>query len=394
MYVVDHTLPYLILELPELSQFKLTINCSHLQIKQIGNIVNKVNKYKNEQKYFLHINEETKETKKQPPHSQISEDQNVLPQIVIENRCELREILSHYDSIFSKDKYGVGQLRVEPQRIILKSDLPVHLRPYRISPIQEKEIKGQIEKSLQAGLIKESNSPYSASVTLAFKRDEGKKTRLCIDFRKLNALRKADSEPLPIMDSLLDKLARAKFFSTLDLASGYCMYPFTQRILSNSLYALTLAYVNGANYHLEYYFDDIIAFFLSEKEHWNHLKTIYDICQKENIKLKLSICVFAQTKINFLGYEIKRGKVTPNNTNIDIIKKLKPPNNVKELQRFLGSINVCPKFIPEYADLRYPLNMLLKNNVKFNWTDECHYVFEKLKESLIMKPILHLYDPD
>ncbi|GFW07474.1 retrovirus-related Pol polyprotein from transposon 412 [Trichonephila clavipes] len=125
-------------------------------------------------------------------------------------------IISHFVS-----KYDVGQLRVEPQRIILKSDLPVPLRPYRTSPIQEKEIKSQAEKLLQAGLIKESNSPYSAPVTLAFKHDEGKKTRLCIDFRKLNALCKADSEPLPIMDSLLDKLARAKFFSTLDLASGY-----------------------------------------------------------------------------------------------------------------------------------------------------------------------------
>ncbi|GFV80681.1 retrovirus-related Pol polyprotein from transposon 17.6 [Trichonephila clavipes] len=119
-----------------------------------------------------------------------------------------------------------SQLRVEPQRIILKSDLPVHLRPYRSSPIQEKEIKSQVEKLLQAGLIKESNSPYSAPVTLAFKRDEGKKTRLCIDFRKLNALCKVDSEPLPIMDSLLDKLARAKFFSTLDLASGYWHVPY------------------------------------------------------------------------------------------------------------------------------------------------------------------------
>ncbi|GFW25428.1 transposon Tf2-8 polyprotein [Trichonephila clavipes] len=74
---------------------------------------------------------------------------------------------------FSKDKYDVDHLRVEPQRIILKSDWPVHLRPYRTSPIHEKEIKDQVEKLLQAGLIKESNSPYSAPVTLAFKRDEG-----------------------------------------------------------------------------------------------------------------------------------------------------------------------------------------------------------------------------
>ncbi|GFV83843.1 hypothetical protein TNCV_387511 [Trichonephila clavipes] len=353
--------PILYLDYQNYQNLTLTVDCSHLQIKQNGNIVNKINKYKNERKYSLHINEETYVT---PPHSQISEDQNVLPQIVIENRC---------------------QLRVEPQRIKLKSDLPVHLRPYRTSPIQEKEIKGQVEKLLQAGLIKESNSPYSAPVTLAFKRDEGKKTRLCIDFRKLNALCKADSEPLPIMDSLLDKLARAKFFSTLDLASGYwhvpihpkdteklafctnfglygwCRLPFGIKVapaIFNRLIRRILT-----KYKIDFacnYFNDIVAFSSSEKEHWNHLKTIFDIFQKENIILKVSKRVFSQTKINFLGYEIEEVKVTPNNTNIDIIKKLKPPNYVKELQRFLGSINMYHKFIPEYTDLRYPLNMLLK----------------------------------
>ncbi|GFU68327.1 retrovirus-related Pol polyprotein from transposon 17.6 [Trichonephila clavipes] len=260
----------------------------------------------------------------------ISEDQNVLPQIVIDNRCELREILSHYDSICSKGKYDVGQLRVEPQRVIFKSDLPVHFRPYCTSPIQEKEIMVQVEKLLQAGLIKESNSPYSAPVTFAFKREEGKNTRLFLDFRKLNALCKADSETLPIMDSLLDKLARAKFFSTLDLASDYWHVPihpkYTEKLafcINFGLYEwcrlpfrITVApaifkrliRIILTKYKIDFacnYFDDIIVFSSSEKEFWNNLKTIFDICQKENIKLKLSKCVFAQTKINFLGYEIE-----------------------------------------------------------------------------------------
>ncbi|GFU51997.1 retrovirus-related Pol polyprotein from transposon gypsy [Trichonephila clavipes] len=119
-------------------------------------------------------------------------------------------------------KINVGQFRVESQGIVLKSDLPVHPRNYRNFPFQEKEIKGEIEKLLQTDLIKESNSFYSAPVILAFKRPE---TRFCIDFRKLNALCKADSEPLPIMDSLLNNLARAKLFSTLDLVSGYWHVP-------------------------------------------------------------------------------------------------------------------------------------------------------------------------
>ncbi|GBM54077.1 hypothetical protein AVEN_247691-1 [Araneus ventricosus] len=60
------------------------------------------------------------------------------------------------------DKYDVGELRVESQRIVLNSDLPVSLRPYRTSSVEGQEIKSQVQKLLQAGLIKESNSPYLA----------------------------------------------------------------------------------------------------------------------------------------------------------------------------------------------------------------------------------------
>ncbi|GBN78079.1 Transposon Ty3-I Gag-Pol polyprotein [Araneus ventricosus] len=318
-----------------------------------------------------------------------TEDQVNPPQSVTENKCELRkevkEIIKILDSVFSKDKYDVGALRVEPQRIVLNSHLPVSLKPYRTSPVEEQEIKSQVEKLLQAGLIKESNSPYSSPVTLAFKRDEGKKTRLCIDFRKLNALCKSDSEPLPLMDSLLDKLSKAKIFSSLDLASGYwhvpihpkdteklafctnfglyewCRLPFGIEVapaIFNRLIRRILT-KNKIDFACNY-FDDIIVYSSSELEHWRHLKTIFEICEKENIKLKLSKCVFAQTKISFLGYEIEQGKVSPNNANIETIKKLQPPTNVKELQRFLGSVNVYNKFIPQYAKLRYTLNQLLK----------------------------------
>ncbi|GBL54892.1 Transposon Ty3-G Gag-Pol polyprotein, partial [Araneus ventricosus] len=259
--------------------------------------------------------------------------------------CEKENIkLKLSKCVFAQTKISFLGYEIEQdnnQRIVLNSDLPVSLRPYRTSPVEEQEIKSQVEKLLQAGLIKESNSPYSSPVTLAFKRDEGKKTRLCIDFRKLNALCKSDSEPLPLMDSLLDKLSKAKIFSSLDLASGYwhvpihpkdteklafctnfglyewCRLPFGIKVapaIFNRLIRRILT-----KYKIDFacnYFDDIIVYSSSELEHWKHLKTIFEICEKENIKLKLSKCVFAQTKISFLGYEIEQGKVSPNNANI------------------------------------------------------------------------------
>ncbi|GBM36840.1 hypothetical protein AVEN_82830-1 [Araneus ventricosus] len=148
--------------------------------------------------------------------SQTTEHQVNLPQSVTENKFELRkevkDLIKNFDSVFSKDKYDVGEFRVEPQRIVLNSDLPVSLRPYRTSPVEEQEIKSRIEKLFLAGLIKENNSPYSSHVTLAFKRDEGKKTRLH-GFQKIKC--SLQIRLLPLMDSLLDKLhcaAKKNFF--------------------------------------------------------------------------------------------------------------------------------------------------------------------------------------
>ncbi|GBM33623.1 hypothetical protein AVEN_203668-1 [Araneus ventricosus] len=105
----------------------------------------------------------------QEGYSQTTEDQNNLPQSVTENKCELRkevkDIIKSFDSVFSKDKYDVGALRVEPHRIALNSDLQVSLRSNHTSLVEEQEINSQVEKLLQAGLIKESNSPYSSPVT-------------------------------------------------------------------------------------------------------------------------------------------------------------------------------------------------------------------------------------
>ncbi|GFT93685.1 transposon Tf2-11 polyprotein [Trichonephila clavipes] len=85
-------------------------------------------------------------------------------------------------------------------------------------------------------------------------------------------------------------------------------------------------------------------------------------------------------------------KKTNYNPNIETIRKLAPPKDVKELQRSLGSINVYQKFIKDYAKLRVPLNKLLKKDANWNWSHECQEAYQKLKNCLISKPILKLYN--
>lgn len=332
---------------------------------------------------------------------------------------EIKAILEEYDDIFAKNKCDVGRVRIEPQRVRLTSDIPVSLRAYKTSPKQQEEIDNQIKDLLKAGIIKESSSPYSAPVTLAYKKEENKKTRLCVDFRKLNQLTKPDAEPLPLIETLIEKLAQSTYFSKLDMASGYWHIPIhpedTEKLAfatcnsglfewqrlpfgwrnSPSIFQRTIRRILTKN-KIKFaanYFDDIIIFSDSYSSHIEHIKEILNICRRENLKLKLSKCSFLQTKVQFLGYEISNGMVTPDNSNIEVIKKLKPPTNVKSLQRFLGTINVYNKFIDKYATIRHPLNNLLKKDNPWLWTESCQKSFEVLKNSLICKPILKIFNP-
>ena len=66
-----------------------------------------------------------------------------------------------------------------------------------------------------------------------------------------------------------------------------------------------------------------------------------------------------------MDFEVSNGCITPDNPYVEVIKNLKAPTNVKELQRILRSINVCGRFIPVYAKTRAPLNNLLNKNIPY-----------------------------
>lgn len=479
IYVVDNNLPYLILGLPECKKFKLVIDCVIPKVYQNGFSLNLITNDSGNGFLSLHMQDEysvnykgcndncvtdydnntgvdnkciDNEPRTLTTFNDINIDDdyfdesetNCITEVNLSNECfnrnnlvqlnnttdsdlnheirileidrEVKGLLQNYVQIFSVNKYDIGKIRMEPPRLILNSDLPVSLRAYRTSPVEEQEIRTQVKALLEAGIIKESHSSYSSPVTLAKKRDEGK-TRLCIDFRKLNTITKTDAEPLPQISCILDKLSKAKFFSTLDLTSGYWHVALHPKDTEKTAFATTFGLFEWLRlpfglknapaifnrtirrildkYKVNFachYFDDIIIFSESKAQHLEHLKRIFEICVKENIKLKLSKCKFMKQQINFLGYCVQEGTISPDNVNVEKIKNLQPPNNVKELQRFLGTINVYNKFIPNYAKVRHPLNVLLKKGIKWHWTERCQETFETLKNLLISKPILQLYD--
>ncbi|UYV60339.1 hypothetical protein LAZ67_1000878 [Cordylochernes scorpioides] len=342
--------------------------------------------------------------------TEISIPYNAAPQL---EHCphELHRILYEFSQVFSTNKYNVPKLNIPPVKINTTTGKIIALRPYRVPLHDQQEIQTQIEQMLQYGIITPSVSPYASPITLVTKRDKTK--RFCIDYRKLNEIIAPDVHPLPLIETILDKLSKAKYYSSVDIASAYWQVeiePNSRNLLAfvtlDSQYEfcrLPYGFKNSPQiYHrainqvmqkyklnfVTHYFDDFIIFSDTLED---HLQQFLTVCQHENIKPNYNKCSFFTTKIDFLGYTVTAGTYAPQTRNLDTINAIKPPTNQKTLQSFLGAVNVYNKFIADYARLRAPLNKLLKKDVKWNWDPDCQQAFTTLKESLTSKPVLHLY---
>ena len=121
---------------------------------------------------------------------------------------------SDSDSTFATHDLDLGNTDTVTHHIELTHTEPVSQTFRRIPPNQYEEVKKHIKKLLDNGVIVESRSPYSAPIVLARKKDGT--LRMCVDYRRFNAITKRDAFPLPRISELLDAPVGAKFFSSLD----------------------------------------------------------------------------------------------------------------------------------------------------------------------------------
>ena len=132
---------------------------------------------------------------------------------------ELQKILETFQDIF-KEPMGLPSNRAHDHCIPLQpGSQPVCSRPYRHPHYQKSEIEKLVTELLSTGVICPNNSPFSSPVILVKKHD--RTWQMCVDYRALNRITIKDKFPIPIIDELLDELHGAKFFSKLDLWSGY-----------------------------------------------------------------------------------------------------------------------------------------------------------------------------
>ena len=217
-----------------------------------------------------------------------------------------------------------------------------------------------------------------------------------MDFRQLNKKILPDKFPLPRIDTILDQLGRAKYFSTLDLMSGFhqikldknskkytafstptghyqfTRMPFGLNISPNSFQRMMAIAMAGLTPELAFvYIDDIIVTGCSARHHISNLGEVFDRLRKYNLKLNAEKCCFFTTEVTYLGHKITDKGIYPDDAKFDTIKNFPIPTNADEARRFVAFCNYYRKFVQNFAKIAKPINHLIKKDVKFAWTSEC-----------------------
>lgn len=326
----------------------------------------------------------------------------------VSQKEKLDKLLENFSDIFSEN--GPPTQCIE-HFINTVDEQPVATVPYRLNETKRNTLKIEIEKMLKSDIIEESESPWAAPVVMIPKNDGN--TRICVDYRKLNAKTINDKYPLPRMDDLLHESKGTKFMSTLDLQSGYWQIkinskckektafitPFGMYQFKRMPFGLTNApatfqrlvdRLQNSIPHVKIraYLDDIIIRSTTFQQHLDDLQDVFKKLREYNLRANLNKCRFNQKQIKYLGHIITPQGIKIDPSKIAAIVDRKPPKTVKQLLSFTQACSWYRRFIENFAKIVEPLTKLTRKNVKWVWGQEQEQAFETLKKKLTSTPIL------
>ena len=253
----------------------------------------------------------------------------------------LQEFLTRNHMVFSLENDERGETDLVTMSIDTGDSQPIRQPPRQQPPRQmpfvvRQEVAKQLQDMQRNGVIQPSSSPWSSPVVMVRKQDRSH--RFCVDYRQLNAVTKPDAFPLPRIDDLL---GGAKYFSTLDLASGFWqirmepesqektafatphrLYEFLvmpfgltnapavfQRLMQRVVTGLNPT--DGRDF-VAVYLDDLLVFSSTLGDHLDHLQKVLSRLKSVNLRLKPSKCQFMRKEVDYLGHVITRNGLRPN----------------------------------------------------------------------------------
>ena len=330
---------------------------------------------------------------------------------------EFKSMLEGFQDIMSKDHPSeLPPTREVEHEIDFIPGSSIPNRPaYRYSPLEQEEVRRQIQELLDCGLIRESSSPCASPVLLAPKKDGT--WRMCIDCKAVNKITIKCRYPLPRMDDIMDHLSGARFFSKIDLKSGYWQI----RIREGDQWKTTFKTADGfyewmvmpfglsnapttfsrlMNQILKpflgksviVYLDDILVFSKTYSEHVMHVRRVLETLREKRLQVNAEKSMYCQEELVYLGHIISEKGVRMDPEKIRAIVEWPRPKTVTEIRSFHGMVNVYRKYIRHFSEISAPLTRLIKKDKRFEWNSEAEKAFNELKRRMTTSPVLVLPD--
>nr|GFB91759.1 putative reverse transcriptase domain-containing protein [Tanacetum cinerariifolium] len=304
-------------------------------------------------------------------------------------------IVSKFLDVFPDEIPGIPPVHeVEFNIKLIPGAEPISKTPYRMAPIELKELKDQLQELLERGFIRLSVSPWGAPVLFVKKKDGS--MRLCIDYRELNKITIRNRYPLLRIDNLYDQLQGAMHFSKIDLRSSYhvnahslvdidktafrtryghyefLVMPFR---LTNAL-AVFMDLMNRIFHEfldkfVIVFIDYILVFSKSKEEHEDHLRTVLQTLRQEKLYAKFSKYEFWLSSVAFLGHIVSAKGITMDPAKVEAITKWPRPTSVTEHGKVIA---YASRLLKPY-EVNYPTHDLELPAVVFALKIWRHYLY-------------------
>ncbi|UYV71576.1 hypothetical protein LAZ67_8003727 [Cordylochernes scorpioides] len=290
-----------------------------------------------------------------------SEDPNISELFIDDSLDEsqkekLRNLLKNYTDIFEFSKRKQFKDVNVKHRINTGDHLPTKQRPYRVAPRERQIIQDEVNKMEKLDIIQPSESPWASPVVLIRKKDGS--WRFCVDYRRLNKITKKDVYPLPRIDDTLDCLRGARFYSSMDLQSGYWQIDVeesdrekTAFITPDGLYEFKVMPFGLCNAPATFermidnllkglkwticlcYLDDIIVFSDGFEEHLRRLQLVLNCLKKAGLCLNSKKCKFGAKTITVLGHEVSENGIRPDQEKIRAVRDYATPRTLNKAEK-------------------------------------------------------------
>ncbi|GJU36347.1 reverse transcriptase domain-containing protein [Tanacetum coccineum] len=281
-------------------------------------------------------------------------------------------VVRDFIEVFPEDLSGLpSQRQVDFHIDLVSGATPVVKSPYRLAPSEMQELSAQLQELQDKGFIRPSHSP------------------------ELNKLTIKNRYPLPRIDDIFDQLQGARYFSKIDLWSGYHQLRVHEDDIPKT--AFRTRYENFEFTVMPFGFTNAPAVFMdlmnqSKDEHEVHLRLVLELLKKEELYAKFSKCEFWLQEVQFLGHVVNQNGIHVDPSKIEAVKNWKAPTTPSEIRSFLGLAGYYQRFITNFSKIAKPLTSLTQKNKKYEWGIEQEEEFQTLKDNLYNAPILSLLD--